>query len=248
VGPTLRAGYDNSAAAFTGSVDHARHEITVLRFAGGDGCARLLEADEDLGAMLVERLGPALVELGRPLPERLAILTDAARRMWRPIPAGLLPTAVDKARRLTGNITRRWAELGRPCAGRTVEHAQRAIQNRIDGYVPERAVLLHGDVHQWNALQAGQGFKLVDPDGLHAEPEYDLGVLMREDPAELMEGDPWDRARWLAERTGTDATAIWEWGVAERVSTGLVLAGVGLQPLAAQMLAAADELSRREEG
>jgi streptomycin 6-kinase len=46
----------------------------------------------------------------------------------------------------------------------------------------ERAVLVHGDVHEWNALQApGGGFKLVDPDGLVAEPEYDLGVLMRED-------------------------------------------------------------------
>ena len=42
---------------------------------------------------------------------------------------------------------------------------------------------MHGDVHQWNALQAaGGGFKLVDPDGLLAEAEYDLGILMREDP------------------------------------------------------------------
>jgi streptomycin 6-kinase len=45
---------------------------------------------------------------------------------------------------------------------------------------------VHGDVHQWNALEAPadveQGFKLVDPDGLLAEAEYDLGVIMREDP------------------------------------------------------------------
>jgi aminoglycoside phosphotransferase (APT) family kinase protein len=55
----------------------------------------------------------------------------------------------------------------------------------------ERAVLVHGDVHEWNALQApGGGLRLVDPDGLVAEPEYDLGVMMREDPVELMHGDP----------------------------------------------------------
>jgi len=42
-------------------------------------------------------------------------------------------------------------------------------------------VLLHGDVHQWNTLQAGVDWKLVDPDGLLAEPEADLGVLMREE-------------------------------------------------------------------
>ena len=34
------------------------------------------------------------------------------------------------------------------------------------------------------------GFKLVDPDGLMAEPEYDLGIIMREDPTELMVGGP----------------------------------------------------------
>jgi hypothetical protein len=30
--------------------------------------------------------------------------------------------------------------------------------------------------------EADDDFKLVDPDGLLAEPEYDLGIVMREDP------------------------------------------------------------------
>jgi streptomycin 6-kinase len=120
-----------------------------------------------------------------------------------------------------------------------------AAERRIRAHDDRRAVLVHGDVHQWNALRAADGFKLVDPDGLIAEPEYDLGVLMREDPVELIAGDPWERAHRLAARTGTDATAIWEWGVVERVSTGLVCAGVGLQPLASQMLGAADAISLR---
>jgi streptomycin 6-kinase len=63
---------------------------------------------------------------------------------------------------------------------------------------------------------------------------------MREDPVELLRGDPWDRARWLAARTGLDATAVWEWGVVERVSTGLLGTRIGLQPVARQMLHAAD--------
>jgi hypothetical protein len=63
-------------------------------------------------------------------------------------------------------------------------------------------------------------------------------------PVELMAGDPRDRARWLADRTGLDATAIWEWGVVERVSTGLVAASIGLQPVGDQMLDAADRIAR----
>ncbi len=58
-----------------------------------------------------------------------------------------------------------------------------------------------------------------------------------------MHDDPRDRARWLARRTGLDETAIWEWGVAERVSTGLLATRIGLQPVGRQMLAAADHLA-----
>jgi streptomycin 6-kinase len=102
------------------------------------------------------------------------------------------------------------------------------------------AVLVHGDVHQWNALEAGDGFKLVDPDGLLAEAEYDLGIIMREDPRD---GDLPERARRLARLTGLDAAAIWEWGVVERVSTGLLGTQVGLQPVAREMLTTADQVS-----
>ena len=74
----------------------------------------------------------------------------------------------------------------------------------MDAHDNERSVLVHGDVHQWNTLEAGGGFKLVDPDGLLAEPEYDLGVMMREDPVELLYGDPFARARHFAAATGLD--------------------------------------------
>ena len=101
-------------------------------------------------------------------------------------------------------------------------------------------MLVHGDIHQWNALAADDGFKLVDPDGLLAEPEYDLGILMREDPIELMVGDPRERSHWLADRTDLDEQAIWEWGVVERVSTGLLGLRIGMDELGREMLAAAE--------
>ena len=299
----------------------AHHEITVLRLTAGVGCCRLLRADPDRGALLIERLGPAMSELGLPQPRRLEILCDLAAAVWRPPPAHVrtgweaerrtparhedgrrtnrdrvvggvegparrevggggtggvdgwaergaggvegrerhaadpatgvrqesaehhLPDGAAKAAQLAGFITDKWSELGRPCSERAVAHALAAAESRRRAHDPARAVLVHGDVHQWNALRAGDGFRLVDPDGLWAEPEYDLGVLMREDPAELTAGDPWDRARLLAQRTGTDPVAIWEWGVAERVATGLTLTAVGLQPVAAEMLAAADRIA-----
>ena len=227
------------------SRDSARHEITVLRLADGHGCVRLLRADEARGALLLERLGPSMRDLRLPFEQRLDLLCETALPLWRPAPDAGLPTGAEKGRWLVERITTLWEELDRPCREQAVDHAVVCAERRIAAHDDERSVLVHGDVHQWNALQADGGFKLVDPDGLLAEPEYDLGIIMREDPLELLAGDPWDRARHLAARTGLDVGAIWEWGVVERVSTGLLGVQVGLQPVAAEMLHAADVVAAR---
>jgi streptomycin 6-kinase len=222
----------------------AADEITVLRLADGAGCVRLLASDAGRSALLLDRLGPSLYELGLPYARRLEIMCGLAARLWRPVPDVDLCTGAEKGRWLIEHIEAMWAQLDGPCSRAAVDHALTCAERRIAAHSPERAVLVHGDVHQWNTLQTRDGgFALVDPDGLLAEPEYDLGVLMREDPVELMAGDPRERARGLAARTGCDPVAIWEWGVIERVSTGLLATAIGLQPVGAQMLRAADAIT-----
>ncbi len=223
--------------------DAAEHEITALRLAAGEGCVRLLRDDVARGALLLERLGRSLYQLALPIRRRHEVLCATAARVWRPAPGCGLPTGAEKGRWLADFIAATWEELDHPCSERAIDHALECAGRRADAHRDERAVLVHGDVHQWNALEAPDGFKLVDPDGLLAEPEYDMGIIMREDPLELLEGDAHDRARWLAARTGLDATAIWEWGVIERVSTGLLCTQVGLQPVGREMLAVADRIA-----
>jgi hypothetical protein len=72
-----------------------------------------------------------------------------------------------------------------------------------------------------------------------AQPEYDLGVLMRNAPGE---DDLHERADWLAAATGCDRTAIWEWGTAERVLSGLWCRVVDHQPHGDKQLADAERL------
>ena len=215
-------------------------ELTVLRLTAGDGCVKLLAADDESGAMLLERLGPSLHSLELPVQERHAILVDTAQRVWRRAPRAALPSGADGARSLAAFIPEAYEATGRPCTRRAIDHALACAAAREAAHDDARAVLVHGDVHEWNALRAGDGWKLVDPDGLLAEPEYDLGVIMRENPEE---DDLLTRASWLAARTGLDPVAIWEWGVAQRVSTGLLATRIGLQPVGAQMLARADEVA-----
>jgi streptomycin 6-kinase len=225
------------------SGDAAANEITVLRLTRGEGCVRLLRDDPARGALLLERLGRSLYELGLPIGRRHEILCSTVANVWRPAPESGLPTGAEKGRWLADFIVSTWEELNRSCSERAVDHAIACAERRVVAHRDERAVLVHGDVHQWNALEAEDGFRLVDPDGLLAEPEYDLGIIMREDPLDISDSDPHERARWLAARTGLDATAIWEWGVVERVSTGLLGTKVGLQPVSRQMLAVADRLA-----
>lgn len=226
---------------------HAADEMTVLRLADGDGCVRLLRHDDESGAMLLERLGPSMYRVGLPIEQRHEILCRVAMRLWRPAPDSGLPTGATKAAGLAEYVQESWDRLGRPCTERAVEVALADAAKRAAAYDPERAVLLHGDVHQWNTLRAGPGddvdWKLVDPDGLLAEPEADLGVLMREDTAELLTGDPWERSRRLAAWTGTDPVAIWEWGTIERLANGLLGLETGLEQNGRDSLAASDRLA-----
>ena len=223
--------------------DVADRETTVLRAVAGDGCPLLYEDDAERNALLMERLGPSMFELALPYRERLPLLCAAAAQIWRPAVGLGLPTGAEKATWLMKFIAATWEELDSPCAERTIDHALACAQRRRDAHDDERAVLVHGDVQQWNALRANGGFKLVDPDGLLAEPEYDLGVILREDPDEPLAADPLATARWMAVRCGVDATAIFEWGVVERVSTGLLATQIELQPVGRQMLEVADRLS-----
>ena len=226
----------------SGGIDD--HEATVLRLADGDGCPVLYQDDPARGALLMERLGPSMFALSLPYEQRLPALCDAAAQIWRPASDDSgLPTTKAKAAWLIEFVTSKWNALDRPCDERTIEHAVLCGQRRLVASGFERPLLLHGDVHKWNALQAGDGFKLVDPDGLVGDAEYDLGVILREDPDEPLAADPLATARWMADRHGLDATAIWEWSVIERVSTGLVTTEIGLQPVGRQLLALADRLA-----
>ena len=241
--------------------NHAENEITFLRLANGEGCVRLLRDDASRGALLLERLGRSLHDAGGSIERRHEILCAAAMRVWRPADGCGLPTGAEKARWLRSFIRKKWEQLDHPCTKGAVEVALSCAKRREAAHDDGRSVLVHGDVHQWNALETGRStkgqegprsvetgdFKLIDPDGLLAEPEYDMGILMREDPADLLEGDTTtlahERARALGARTGLDADVIWQWGNIERVSTGLLLTEIDLQPTGREMLEVSDRIA-----
>ncbi len=136
-----------------------RDEITVLRLVDGSGCARLLREDADRGALLMERLGRSMHDLALPIARRHELLCAAAERIWRPAPDCGLPSGAEKGQSLIDFIIATWEQLSRPCEERVIEHAIACASRRITAHDDERAVLVHGDVHEWNALESAGRFQ-----------------------------------------------------------------------------------------
>ena len=233
--------------ALPGSAVH--RQAATLRRAGGTGYVRLLRYDEDRRALLLERLGGSLADSGRPVRLQIEVICDTLLRAWEAPADPSLPTGAEKAHWLSAFIAATWEGLGRPCSERVVEQAHGFCAARAAAFDPRSAVLVHGDAHAANTLWAPRdgAYKLVDPDGLFAEPAYDLAIAMREWSLELLAGDTRrlaaDRGAHLAALTGVDREPIWEWGFAERVSTGLLALQVGRERLGREMLAVAEAVA-----
>jgi len=258
IGASLRGGHaalvveatlaDGTAAVLKVGVPGTRRDLagetTVLRLADGDGCVRLLHDDLDRGALLLERLGAALYDVVPDPARRHDMMCDVAAKLWRPVSPNVdLPTGADKAREYSDLLPRLWEETGQACSEATVEDALACLERRRRAHHDRHAVLVHGDVHDLNVLQAADGtFKLIDPGGLRAEPACDLGTIIRCNPD--AGDDLRSRAELLAAKTGVDATAIWEWGTIYRVTSGLYCRQIGFQPFGDLLLAEADRLTQ----
>ena len=76
-----------------------------------------------VGALLIERLGPSMHDLGVPIAQRHIALCDAARRVWRRVPSAGLVTGAEKGRWLVAFIESRQRRLGRSCSDAVVADA-----------------------------------------------------------------------------------------------------------------------------
>ena len=164
-------------------VDETRNEIAALRLWDGTGAARLLEADLELGALLVERLEPGtmLVEVAEGDDDRATQLTaELLAELWRP------PVPPDGAGLRTleswcAAYDRNRAALSRGEGGFPVALFERADVLRAELLASTAApVVLHGDMHHYNVLRAERSDWLaIDPKGLFGDRCFDVCQFLR---------------------------------------------------------------------
>jgi streptomycin 6-kinase len=236
-------------------IDPARQELRILQRANGVGYARLIRYDEASNAMLLEKLGRQLHELHLPEDRRIRIICATLREAWMSPPEGPpLATGADKAMELARIIESLRHVFGGACSERTIELALAYAERRRRSFDPASSVLAHGDAHEWNTLEAPgstTGFKFVDPDGAFAEPAFDLGIPMREWGDVIPGGDLVQlgrrRCRLLSRCTGVEFQPIWEWGLLQCVSNGLLLRRIWLDVPASVEFAMAEAWAAGED-
>ncbi len=240
-----------------GNGDFAR-ELEMVREGQGRGYVRLLQFDVDRRATLQERLGRPLEELDLPIEDQIQVVARTVSRGWcHPANSTTWRTGAEQALYLHESIERSWVGLGQPCSENTIRVAERCAAARANAFDASSAVLIHGDAHPANVLEdltepeTSGGFKLIDPDGMLSEPAHDLAIPLRQWNDELLlMPDPVACVRgWCAELEDTmsvSAQAIWEWALAERVSSGLFLLRLGSAE-GVRFLEVADALALNEE-
>ena len=169
-------------------------DLEALEWFSGRGGVRVLAVDRARGATLLERALP-----GTHLPsgdDAIPIAAGVMRALWRAPGGAPFPTVREWGRALRGRPAARFAAL---------------CDSMAD------PVVLHGDLHHDNVLDAGGGrWVAIDPKGVIGEPAYETGALLRNPRPELLAADDpagvlRRRSAQLAEALDLDLARVREW-------------------------------------
>ena len=174
VAPVVRANGSSAVLKISNYIHETRAEIAALSLWNGNGAARILAADADLGALLLERIEPgAMLASVQDEDDTVRITADVLRQLWQPLPAsdhGLRSlddwcAAYDRVPEFLKSIPLLWRAdaLRRQLLTSTVQ-----------------PVALHGDMHHFNVLRSNRaGWLAIDPKGLAGDRHFDVCQFLR---------------------------------------------------------------------
>lgn len=192
-------------------------EIAALRAFAGDGMVRLLDADDERGLLLLERVRPgeALWDLSMSDEEATRVIARCILRLRGHGAPARLPHVRDWSRAIA--LHRRRDPGGRLIPPTLLDRAEAVLQQ------PPGAgdTLLHGDLHHGNVLRAEDDWRIIDPHGVVGDPRFEAGSMLRNPltfPAEpRLEELLRRRVAILAEALEDDPQALAAWGAAVNV-------------------------------
>lgn len=212
VAPAVRADGTQCVLKVSRYLDDTRNEIAALRLWDGQDAVRLLDADLDLGALLIERVEPGtmLVEVAETDDDAAtAIAAGILGRLWRPAPEpnGLNPLAIWCAA-----YDRNREALARGAGGFPAALFQRADALRHDLLSStETPTVLHGDLHHFNILRSQRApWLAIDPKGLVGDRCFDVCQFFR-NPHDVTRGVNRRRLDIFCSELGLDRARTKDW-------------------------------------
>jgi streptomycin 6-kinase len=189
-------------------------EIDGLRFWSGNPTVQLLEADDDLNAMLLERCEPGASLRELALPEQDKIIAAMLRRLWRkpPNPNHFRPLSA---------LTALWSQETESQRENWPDEALVREGLRLFHDLPRSApneFLLATDLHAGNILRAQrEPWLVIDPKPFFGDPAYDATQHLFNNLDELS-ARPFDRIHRLADLLDLDRTRLQQWTFARLAS------------------------------
>jgi streptomycin 6-kinase len=207
---------DDTSAVLKLGMPHmeAQHEIQGLRFWNGDLTVRLLNADDELGAMLLERCEPGTPLRALPEPEQDLVIAALLRRMWRS-PAAAHPfrplsALTDYWSNETLADIEQWPDPGLVCEGLR-------LLNELPRTAPTD-VLLATDLHAGNVLRSErEPWLVIDPKPFVGDPAYDATQHLFNCEARLR-SDPVTTISRIADLLGVDRERVRLWTFAREAA------------------------------
>jgi streptomycin 6-kinase len=183
------------------------HELHGLRFWNGNPTVRLLEADDELGAMLIERCEPGTALRALPESEQDLVIAGLLRRLWRSLSA-------PHPFRPLSDLTAYWS-------GETMKDLEwwpdRGLVSeglRLFKELPRTAsmeVLLATDLHAGNVLRSKrEPWLVIDPKPFVGDPAYDATQHLFNCSARLR-SDPDGTIHRMADLLGVDRERLRLW-------------------------------------
>jgi streptomycin 6-kinase len=153
------------------------HEAAALELWNGEGAIRLLDAEPEEHALLLERClpGTPLSAVGQ--EDALDVFVALLPRLWKPAgpPFGTLAA---EAAWWSDSLEATWERFGQPFERRLLDAALDALSSlpRTQG----EQVLLHQDLHADNVLSAKrEPWLAIDPKPLAGEREFGIAPVVR---------------------------------------------------------------------
>ena len=200
---------DGTSAVLKLGMPHmeGEHEIQGLRFWNGDPTVRLLEADDELGAMLLERCEPGTMLRAMPESEQVLVIAGLLRRLWRPPsaphPFRPLSAMTEHWRDETLAHIERWPDTG------LVREGLRLFRELARTATIE--VLLATDLHAGNVLRSRrEPWLVIDPKPFVGDPAYDATQHLFNCNARL-HSDPDGTIYRIADLLGLDGERVRLW-------------------------------------